>query len=64
MKNCEVAESTTLVRAIAMLPRLFFRPLAASFLIGALLSFCAMSGVMPPPCTMNPGITRWKTSPS
>jgi UPF0042 nucleotide-binding protein len=36
MKNCDVALSTTLVRAMARVPVSFFRPLAASFLIGAL----------------------------
>ena len=40
MKNCAVALSTTLVRAIAIVPRSFFRPLSASFLIGARVGFC------------------------
>ena len=35
MKNCDVALLTSFVRAIESVPRLFFRPLVASFLIGA-----------------------------
>ena len=52
------------VRAMATVPRSFFRPLVASFLIGALFFFWLMSGSMPPPWIMKPGITRWKISPS
>ena len=64
MKNCAVALSTTFVRAIASVPRAFLRPLPASFLIGARVGFCVMSGVKPPPWIMKPGITRWKIVPS
>ena len=35
MKNCEVAECGSAVRAIAIVPRTFFRPAAASFSSGA-----------------------------
>ena len=35
MKNCEVAELTSLVRAMATVPRVFFRPLSASLMIGS-----------------------------
>ena len=45
-------------------PTLFFRPFFDSFLIGARVGFCVMFGVMPPPWTMKPGITRWKIVPS
>ncbi|MNU07701.1 hypothetical protein D3C72_2534140 [compost metagenome] len=60
MKNWAVAESGTLVRAIAMVPRSFFRPFWASSGIGGRVGFSFMSAVKPPPWIMNPGITRWK----
>ena len=64
MKNCDVALSTTPVRAIASVPAAFFRPLPASFLIGARVGFCCMSVVNPPPWIMNVGMTRWNVVPS
>ncbi len=64
MKNCAVAESGTLVRAIAMLPRRLDSPFWLSSGIGAWVGFCARSAVKPPPWTMKVGITRWKTVPS
>jgi hypothetical protein len=60
MKNWLVAESGTEVRAMDRVPRTLCRPLLASFLIGALVSFCCICEVKPPPWTMKPGITRWK----
>jgi len=60
MKNWLVAESGFEVRAIDSVPRTLCRPLLASFLIGGLVSFCAICAVNPPPWTMKPGITRWK----
>ena len=64
MKNWEVALCGSLVRAMASVPRVFFKPLSASFWTGALVGFCVMSEVKPPPWTMKPGITRWKMVPS
>src|SRR5262245_56415503 len=64
MKNWAVALSTTFVRAIASVPRLFASPLSASFLIAARVGFCVKSLVKPPPWIMKPGITRWKIVPS
>ncbi len=64
MKNWLLAESTTEVRAIAMVPRRLVRPFPASFLMGGLVGFCCMSAVNPPPWIMNPGMTRWKMVPS
>ncbi|MNR52218.1 hypothetical protein D3C85_1720190 [compost metagenome] len=64
MKNCEVAECGSLVRAMAMLPITFFRPLSASLAIGARVGFCDSappSMVKPPPWIMKPSITRWNT---
>lgn len=43
---------------LAMVPRVLRRPLSASFLIGGLGCFCCICSLKPPPCTMNPGITR------
>ena len=37
------------------MPRSFFRPLSASFLIGGLVRFCVMSSVKPPPWMTKPG---------
>ncbi|MOA53420.1 hypothetical protein D3C78_1768770 [compost metagenome] len=54
---------TSLVRAMARVPRSLSRPLSASFLIGAWVSFSCMFSVKPPVCTMKPGITRWKMVP-
>ena len=42
-RNCAVAELGSLVRAIAIVPVRFFRPLSASFLIGARVGFCCIS---------------------
>ena len=39
MKNCAVAECGSLVRAIASVYSVFFRPLLASFWIGASVGF-------------------------
>jgi len=64
MKNCAVAECGSPVRAIATVSGVFFRPLSASFGIGARVGFCCISGVKPPPWSMKPSITRWKTVPS
>jgi len=52
------------VRAIATVPRVFFRPFWLSSGIGARVVFCFMSGVKPPPWIMNPSMTRWNTVPS
>jgi len=60
MKNCELAEFGSEVRAIAIVPRLLAKPLADSLTIGSRVCFCCMSAVNPPPWTMNFGITRWK----
>ena len=57
-------EAMSRVRAMAMLPRSFFRPLLASFLIGALVAFWLMSAFMPPPWIMKSLMTRWKIVPS
>ena len=59
-----VALSTTLVRAMDRVPREFFSPLNDSFLIGSLDFFSFMPGSKPPPWIMNPGMTRWKMTPS
>ena len=64
MKNWLVAESTTAVLAIAIVPRRFLRPFIASFMIGASVGFWFMSFVKPPPWIMNPSMTRWKIVPS
>ena len=58
MKNWEVALSTAWVRAMARVPRVFFRPFAASFLIGPRVFFASISGVIPPPWIMKLSITR------
>ena len=60
MKNWQVALSTIMVRAIAMVPRALEPASFASFLMGSWVAFWFMSGVNPPPWIMNPGITRWK----
>src|SRR5262245_10366789 len=54
----------SLVRAIDSVPRRFFLPLVASFLMGARVFFCFMPGSKPPPWIMKPGMTRWKMTPS
>ena len=64
MKNCEVAESGTLVRAIAIVPRALLRPLRLSSGMLARVVFCFMSASKPPPWIMKLGITRWKIVPS
>ena len=58
MKNWAVALSGTWVRAIARVPRSFFSPLSASFLIGGRVGFSFMLTLMPPPWIMKPGMTR------
>ena len=64
MKNCAVAEFGSPRRAIATVPRAFFRPFLLSSGMGARVERSVMSGPNPPPWTMNVGITRWKTVPS
>ena len=64
MKNCAVALCGFGVRAIAMVPRLFLSPFAASFFTGARVDFWFMSAVKPPPWIMKPLMTRWKIVPS
>ncbi|CPI01229.1 Uncharacterised protein [Bordetella pertussis] len=64
MKNCAVAECGSLVRAMASVYLSFFRPLLASFSMGALVGFCFMPGSKPPPWIMKPSMTRWNTVPS
>ena len=64
MKNCAVAESGALVRAMAIVPRVFLRPLRHSFLMGGSVVFLVKSGVMPPPWIMKFDMTRWKIVPS
>ncbi len=59
MKNWLLALWGSDVRAIATVPRSFFRPLSASFVMGAAVGFCLISSVNPPPWIMNAGITRW-----
>ena len=63
MKNWAVALWGSLVRAMATVYLSFFRPFLASFSMGAWVSFCFMSAVMPPPWTMKFLITRWNTVP-
>ena len=66
------ALSGSFVRAMAIVPRLFDRPLPASFLIGSLAFFCLNSGSKPPPWIMKSSfldefslpMTRWKMVPS
>ena len=60
MKNWAVAESGTLVRAMAMVPRSFFRPLRDSSGIGLRVGFCCIFASKPPPWIMKLPITRWK----
>ncbi|MNH46957.1 hypothetical protein D3C79_1099700 [compost metagenome] len=52
-----------MVRAMAMLYFLFFRPLSASFWMLARVFFWLMPGSKPPPWIMKPLITRWNTVP-
>ena len=60
MKNWAVAESGSLVRAIAIVPRALLRPFLDSFLTGSRVSFSFWSfAPNPPPWIMKPGITRW-----
>ena len=61
MKNWAVAEWGSEVRAMAMVPRAFFRPLPASFSMGDPVGFWRMPGSKPPPWIMKPSITRWNT---
>ena len=62
MKNWQVAELGLLVRAMAIVPRLFDSPLPDSFLIGGRLPFCFLFHLVghPAPLDHEPGITRWK----
>ena len=68
MKNCDVAELGSDVRAIAIVPGTFFKPalllIAASLTIGGLVGFWLKSVVKPPPWIMKPSITRWNCVPS
>ena len=57
MKNWAVALLGSLVRAIAIVPRSFFRPLLASLMIGSCVCFCSNWSVKPPPCTIKSGMT-------
>ncbi|MNC57967.1 hypothetical protein D3C75_1076650 [compost metagenome] len=61
MKNWLVAEFGSEVRAMDRVPRVFSSPLPASLRIGSWVFFCTIWSVKPPPWTMKPGITRWKT---
>ncbi len=63
-KNCAVALLGSAVRAMATVPRSLRSLLAASFLMGARVAFSFMAASMPPPWTMNRGMTRWKIVPS
>ena len=47
-----------MIQGGGMTPNMVEKPKNASFWIGAFLGFSAMSGVMPPPWTMKPGMTR------
>ncbi|EXI75639.1 MAG: hypothetical protein AW07_00950 [Candidatus Accumulibacter sp. SK-11] len=58
MKNCELAECGSAVRAIAIVPRSFLRPFFASFSTFRGAGFCSISTVKPPPWIMKPGMTR------
>ena len=60
MKNCAVAECGSEVRAMAIVPRLLFKRLLASFWIGAFVAFSRIPLSIPPPWIINPSITRWK----
>ena len=65
MKNWAVAEFGSWVRAMAMVPASFLRPLLASFSMGARVAFSSASaGRVPPPWIMKPSMTRWKIRPS
>jgi hypothetical protein len=64
MKNWAVAECGSWVRAMAMVPASFLRPLRASFSMGARVAFSSMRAFMPPPWIMKPSMTRWKIRPS
>ena len=68
MKNCDVAELGSLVRAIAMVPGTLASPAldadSDSIGIGALVGFCLKSVVKPPPWIMKPSITRWNCVPT
>ncbi|MNC88945.1 hypothetical protein D3C83_48240 [compost metagenome] len=64
MKNCAVAEWGSDVRAMAIVPVVFFSPFEASLRTGLRVAFCLKSGSNPPPWIMNPGITRWNRVPS
>ena len=60
MKNWAEALCGSLVRAMATVPRPFFRPLSASLGTGSWVGFSRMRASMPPPWIMKPGMTRWK----
>ena len=49
LRRSRVLATRTLVRAIATVPFLFFKPFVASFLIGDLVLFCFICGSIPPP---------------
>ena len=58
MKNWDVALSTTLVRAMATVPRALVTPLVASFLMAERPLFWFMSESKPPPWIMKVWMTR------
>ncbi len=62
-KNCDVAESAALVRAIASAPRSLFRPLLDSSTMGSCVALGCKFWPMPPPCTIKSLITRWNSVP-
>ena len=68
MKNCDVAELGSPVRAIARVPGVFDRPAliddSDSIAIGAFVGFCLKSVVKPPPWIMKPSMTRWNCVPT
>ena len=68
MKNCELAESGSLARAIEMVPRvcgmLFATPLAENSPLIAWSEPPVPSPAGSPPWIMKPGTTRWNVRPS
>ena len=58
MKNCDVAELGSPVRAMASVPGTFIMPAlldcSDSIAIGGFVGFCLKSGVKPPPWIMKP----------
>ncbi len=62
MKNWQVAEFGSFVRAMAMVPRTLDRPLPDSFLIGAVFALVFLPHLVGHATALNmkPGMTRWK----